>query len=195
MIFYQLPPVKDKWIFEDTAKGLQVFTPNSWTDFFYMHELTETMRQKDGENCADILNRMRSGTTTMEDVELLKSRQISEQLSSTMVDVMHIYSTNKAVKAFYQICYDKCTGEKYKVISVDRSIEKMSEIDKENAEKAIAEDKVPCSLDRDLYLAIGLLYEFTFNLNVEDGLVNGAAGYLKHVQYSDMSDKTNCLMV
>ena len=186
---YQLPPVKDKWIFEETAKGLQVFTPNSWTDFFYMHELTETMRQKDGENFADVLNRMRSGTNTVEDIKLLKSRQISEHLSSTMVDVMHIYSTNKAVKAFNQICYDKCTGEKYKVISVDRSIEKMSEIDKENVEKAIAEDEVPCSLDRDLYLAIGLLYELTFNLNVEDGLVNGAAGYLKVVQYSDMSDR------
>ena len=40
---YQLPPVRDKWIFENTSKGLEALAGHSWCDNFEIYELTQTM--------------------------------------------------------------------------------------------------------------------------------------------------------
>ena len=190
---YQLPPVLDCWIFEHNVRGLQVFTSNPWTEYFKVYELTETMRQLDGTNFADLLNRMRVNNVTQEDIDILKSREITQEKSFDMVNVQHIYSTNDAAKFFNGICFDQCLNKKYYITSVDRTIEKLGKEDRCSAEKSLRTQADTNSLERTLEVAIGLIYEVTHNLNVQDGLVNGAAGYLRYVQFSDISDRPMAL--
>ena len=44
---FQLKPVFDKWIFENSQTGYNALANNIWTDHFMLFELTEIMRQKD----------------------------------------------------------------------------------------------------------------------------------------------------
>ena len=186
---YQLPPVRDSWIFESSYKGLEVFTENIWTEEFQIYELTETMRQKDGGNFADILNRMRLGNVTQNDLDILKSREIPVEESMEMVNVMHIFATNQGVRDFNALCFQGCPNEKYTVTSVDRTIEKLQPEQIEEAEGYLVNSTDTGGLERNLELAIGLLYDLTYNINVPDGLVNGASGYLRHVQFTETNDR------
>ena len=47
---FQLKPVFDKWIFENSQSGYNEFAANIWTEYFTLFELTEIMRQKDDKN-------------------------------------------------------------------------------------------------------------------------------------------------
>jgi len=44
---FQLKPVFDKWIFENSQYGYNAFAINIWTEYFTLFELTEIMRQKE----------------------------------------------------------------------------------------------------------------------------------------------------
>ena len=186
---YQLPPVRDTWIFESSHRGLEVFTDNVWTEHFTMYELTETMRQQDGQIFAEILNRMRIGAVTDNDIRILKTREVPQEQSMEMVNVMHIYSTNDGVKYFNGLCFQGCQNDKFTITSVDKTLEKLTEAQITEAEGYLITTTDTGSLVRDLELAIGLLYELSYNINIPDGLVNGAYGYLRHVQFSDSNDK------
>ena len=128
---------------------------------------------------------MRIACSTPEDISTLKSRQISMDASDDMVDVMHIYSTNKAVKRFNSLCFDQCHNEKYTITSVDKTIEKLSQSLLNQANDLLYLKDTIETLERDLEVSIDLIYELTVNLNIPDGLVNGAAGYLKYVQFTE----------
>ena len=58
---FQLKPVFDKWIFENSQMGYNVLASNIWTEYFTLFELTEIMRQKDDKEFAELLNRLREG--------------------------------------------------------------------------------------------------------------------------------------
>ena len=58
---FQLKPVFDKWIFENSVIGYSALASNIWTENFALFELTEIMRQKDDREFAELLNRLREG--------------------------------------------------------------------------------------------------------------------------------------
>ena len=73
--FYQLPPIREKPIFEN-------FKNNSYNLYhpwlvFRMVELTEIMRQKDDQHFIRLLNRLRTGSQTEQDINCINSRSIS----------------------------------------------------------------------------------------------------------------------
>ena len=55
---FQLKPVFDKWIFENSKDGYSPLASNLWQKHFQMFELTQIMRQKD-KDFAEILYRIR----------------------------------------------------------------------------------------------------------------------------------------
>ena len=71
---FQLKPVFDKWIFENCQMGYNVLASNIWTEYFTLFELTEIMRQKDDKEFAELLNRLREGKHSEEDIAILKQR-------------------------------------------------------------------------------------------------------------------------
>ena len=50
---FQLKPVFDKWIFENSQIGYNILASNIWTEYFTLFELTEIMRQKNDKEFAD----------------------------------------------------------------------------------------------------------------------------------------------
>ena len=61
---FQLKPVFDNWIFNNTNHGYGDLATNIWNEYFTLFELTEIMRQKDDKEFAELLNRLREGNHT-----------------------------------------------------------------------------------------------------------------------------------
>ena len=74
---FQLKPVFDKCIFENSKSGYSALASNIWTQDFTLFELTDIMRQKDDRQFAELLNRLREGNHTDADLDVLKERRIN----------------------------------------------------------------------------------------------------------------------
>ncbi|PIK53898.1 hypothetical protein BSL78_09216 [Apostichopus japonicus] len=72
---FQLKPVFDGWIFNDLTEDYGPLASNLWKDHFMAFELTEIMRQKHDQSFAQLLNRLREGNQTDDDLRLLNTRQ------------------------------------------------------------------------------------------------------------------------
>ena len=70
---FQLKPVFDKWIFENSQIGYDALASNIWAEYFNI-ESTEVMRQKDDKEFAELLNRLREEKHSKDDIALLKQR-------------------------------------------------------------------------------------------------------------------------
>ena len=64
---FQLKPVFDKWIFENSQIGYDALASNIWAQYFTLLEFTEIMRQKDDKEFAELLNRLREGKHSKDD--------------------------------------------------------------------------------------------------------------------------------
>ena len=59
----------DRYIFKNLDNSeYAVLAPNKWQDHFNMFELKEIMRQRESKVFAEILNRLREGKHTKEDI-------------------------------------------------------------------------------------------------------------------------------
>ena len=78
--FFQLPPVNGTFLFDNSrCRSLTRLSINPWTTF-YMVELKETMRQKDDHKFAELLNRLREGNHTNEDITSLLTRKLPKNV-------------------------------------------------------------------------------------------------------------------
>ena len=59
-------------IFKDLDDEYGVLAPNIWKELFKMFQLKQTMRQREGKDFAELLNRLREGNQTKEDIAKLK---------------------------------------------------------------------------------------------------------------------------
>ncbi|CAB3977852.1 ATP-dependent DNA helicase PIF1-like [Paramuricea clavata] len=84
---FQLKPVFDNWIFENSKDGYAALATNLWQKYFQMFELSEVMRQREDKEFAEILNRIREGNHTEADIKILKERilNISSQHSTFLI--------------------------------------------------------------------------------------------------------------
>ncbi|XP_028405234.1 ATP-dependent DNA helicase PIF1-like [Dendronephthya gigantea] len=70
---FQLKPVMDGYIFKDIkSSDYSILAPNLWNKYFKMFELDEIMRQREGRLFAEILNRLREGRDTENDILKIK---------------------------------------------------------------------------------------------------------------------------
>ena len=72
---YQLKPVMGQFIFEDYKNNYGPLATNLWTEYFKIFELDEIMRQKEDKKFAQLLNRLRTGHHTENDIAILKKNQ------------------------------------------------------------------------------------------------------------------------
>ena len=74
---FQPEPVMDRYIFKNRDNSdYATLSPNKWQERFNMFELEEIMRQRDSKVFAEILNRLREGKHTKNDILKLKKRLI-----------------------------------------------------------------------------------------------------------------------
>ena len=110
---FQLEPVMDRYIFKNLDNSeYAILAPNKWQDNFDMFELQKIMRQRDSKVFAEILNRLREGKHTKDDILKLKERLIKENSLNDPMDVPHLFIQNKKVNEFNERVHNAATGGK-----------------------------------------------------------------------------------
>uniref|UniRef100_UPI00358FEAD2 uncharacterized protein n=1 Tax=Myxine glutinosa TaxID=7769 RepID=UPI00358FEAD2 len=169
--FYQLSPVKGKSLYAENV-GF-----NLWTDLFHIAELTQIMRQKDGE-FAETLNRLRTrkkcDPLDDKDKDTLQKCETGEE-----PDCIHIYATNEEV-------------DKHNLAKLASSCSNLVAINAEDFYRDPKSGKLQrkegqyikvfnTNLARRVTLAVGARVLLTKNIDVSDGLVNGVFGTVSHI--------------
>ena len=96
---YQLPPVGQPLLFSVVSDSYaQLYRSGSlWVDEFKMLELNEIMRQRGDSAFAELLCRVRTATCTPEDIDALKSREITADMPDYPNALLHVYRLNADV--------------------------------------------------------------------------------------------------
>ncbi|CAH3157086.1 unnamed protein product, partial [Pocillopora meandrina] len=96
-----LEPVMDGYVFKDMNNSeYRALAPNLWQELSTMFELEEIMRKRESKEFAQLLNRLREGNHTPEDIAKLKERCISENCTNYPIDVPHLFLQNSKVDEF-----------------------------------------------------------------------------------------------
>ena len=178
---FQLEPVMDRYIFKDIDNSeYAILAPNLWQDYFKMFELKEIMRQRESKVFSEILNRLREGNHTHDDILKIKERMVEENGVHDPMDVPHLFIQNIKVNEFNKRVHDAATGEKYFIKAIDSVI---------GANSAQLRDKIMSQIPDDprktkqiisiLQLAVGERTEVAINVQSKDGMTNGAGNVIK----------------
>ncbi|XP_078688663.1 uncharacterized protein LOC144920377 isoform X2 [Branchiostoma floridae x Branchiostoma belcheri] len=176
---YQVPPVKGISLYKERDRDIS----DLWNPNFEVVELEEIMRQKDDAAFAKLLNRMRvkrkKDKLSDEDDEVLSSRVLSVDFEADDYpkDALHIFSTNIAVaehndKMLRLRCPDVRCFEASDFVK-DPTTGSMKRRDLARGGKNDLPDVVK--------VGVGARVMLSRNVNVADGLVNGAFGTVSGV--------------
>ena len=114
-------PVMDSYVFKDIDNSeYGVLAPNLWHQYFKMFELQEIMRQRESKTFAEILNRLREGKQTKQDILVFKQRIVAE--NSTFLDIPHLFIENSQVDAFNDKVHNSAPGIKFTIQAQDSVI-------------------------------------------------------------------------
>ena len=182
---FQLKPVCDSFIFKNNCAGYAPLATNLWQQNAKMFELTTVMRQENGGQFAQLLNRMREGNLSESDNDLLATRLIkadSEEYDQVKGS-LHLYLQNERVDCHNLQTYLKAQTTKYDIKAIDCVVESVSaDVRRALLGRIPTDPRKTMQLQHELHIALGLKYEIVLNINTADGLTNGASCTVKCVQ-------------
>ena len=182
---YQLKPVGDYLISLDLKKGASSLGRNLWKELFTMYELVDIMRQKDDLAFAQLLNRLRLNEMTEEDKQKLQTRVVDRETGDYPKDALHLFAQNCFVDQHNDAILSQLPGEKIVIPCHDSVVS--ANIPASMHQSLI--DKLPKEygqtgqLKKSLTVVVGMIVVHTANVDVEDGLTNGATGVVKHIDF------------
>ena len=198
--FYQLPPVRDRFVFQN-GRGYVPASTHLWRDLFTMVELHTNMRQRNDTTYSEVLNRIRTGDHTPEDIQLLRTRLTSgivnpvqlrdAKFSSALYllprkEQVEEYNTQRLLELAQTTPVYEFKAEH--VILESRSLPH-GVTSRDVPERLIPKDDNNCAgLPHTLKLAVGAQVMLRRNIMCEDGLVNGARGEIVGFKWSDGAD-------
>ena len=183
---FQLKPVFDKWIFESDDENYGPIATNLWQKHFKMYELTQIMRQKEDKKYAKLLNRLREGNHTKDDIAVLKTRIIKNDPENETYpcDGTHLCTTNASVNAYNNAIFEKSSTDKAEVQAIDIIVGDISDELKEKTKKKIPADATKTmGLYAVVFVAVGRKYDLTGNVDVTDGMTNSAECLVQKIDY------------
>ena len=196
---FQLKPVFDKWIFENSQLGYSALANNIWTEYFTLFELTEIMRQKDDKQFAELLNRLREGMHSEDDIAILKQRILNKrpERDSYPMNMTHLFTTNASVDAHNNALYTHTKTDKAQIKSVDIIVGDISDDLKKQMKNKIPDDPTKTmGLYSVVSVATAAKYDLTTNIDVTDGLTNGAECVIENIDYRvDNSNRPSIIWV
>jgi hypothetical protein len=179
---FQLQPVFDKWIFENSNKDYGPLALNVWQEYFEMYELTQIMRQKEDKQFAELLNRLREGHHSQNDIEQLKTRILQPNCRNS--NVTHLFTTNKSVAAHNNKTFTCCNDDKAEIEAVDIVVGDISDDKKQQFKQRISSDSTKTmGLHSVLSVATSAKYDLTTNVSVNDGMTNGSECTICKIDY------------
>ena len=181
---YQLKPVMGQFVFEDYRNNYGPLATNLWTEHFKIYELTEIMRQKDDKKFAQLLNRLRIGAHTKNDIKILKSTKTKNKHLKNKNSIPHFYPTLQQVNLHNEKVTKKPNNFCIKSRCTDILPASISKILETNINTAISKRKITHTggLPQDVTLITNEQYDLISNIDVEDGLINGAQCIIKYIQ-------------
>ena len=192
---YQLPPVGQAPIFSTVSDSYaNLYCSGSlWVDEFKMIELDEIMRQRGDSAFCGLLCRVRTAECTNDDLSILKSREIVSSASDYPNHVLHVYRLNVDVDARNSFMLNALAPEteQYSIQASDAIAGQTQHIGLSTLSDKRADTG---GLHNVLKLAIGARVMLTTNVDVSDGLVNGARGEVVHIATNHPSSVTHVLV-
>ena len=177
---FQLEPPKAYYVFKEPLNkehAVAYHLRNLWRQFTVV-QLEENHRQGEDKTYGDLLNRLRVGEHTEEDIELLRTRIVPED-DPALSDALHIYGTNAKVNSRNDAKLNDIPGELFKIKAINSS----------KTVKTFKVDNAGCVKNTPflskLKLKIGAEVIMVHNVNTLDGLTNGARGVLVAVEKKD----------
>ena len=195
---YQLQPVMQDFIFVQPSDAYNVLATNLFIAHFTMFELDEIMHQKDDKTFAELLNRLRTGEHTKEDIQLLRTRQITEASSQEMSGIPHFFPTCRQRDLYNDTIMNKSVGHTVHISAIDAAPSDLSNAVQQQVLEA-AKNKTNVSstgnLPYTLMVKVGQLYDVTANIAVEDGIINGAECVIQYIEPSQHPTFPRCVWV
>ena len=183
---YQLPPVKSCAIYKrpNVIREPGDLAPLPWHDF-ELHELTQSMRQKDIE-FSKVLNviRVKVPESGSHEDKVLQSRQLNldEDDPSYPRHAMHVYARNVHAMTRNNKMLESLDGETYICNAKDREKDTHANI----ADVTFSNNPNKTgNLLNVLKLKIGARVMLTTNVDVTDGLTNGAMGTVTNLIFKN----------
>lgn len=179
---YQLKPVADSWIFSQSFQvaHLSCLATSLWIQLFNFYELHVIMRQEDDFAFAELLNRLREGLHTEEDVRTLHARKVDTE-TDRVIQMPHLFCRRQDVSSHNLSILEKMNGPDTVTVDAidDISVDVSSALRSLILEKIPDDSKLTMGLQKSLTLGIGLPAEVCLNIDTEDGLTNGAPCCIK----------------
>ena len=94
---FQLKPVMGQFVFENYKNDYGPLATNLWKENFKIYQLSDIMRQKDDKKFAELLNRLRTGTHSQNDIKLLKHTKTANKHLKKKESIPHFYPTLQQV--------------------------------------------------------------------------------------------------
>ena len=172
----QIKPVKGRYIME-CPKSKQFEMTHEIDSLWHKFDcivLERNHRQGDDKSYADMLNRIRIGKETEEDIELLKTR-IRKQNDPEIMnekDAIYIFGTNNKVNQMNKKRLNMLKAETMVIQAI--CLHKTIKDFKPSIDNAGNINNTPFQME--LKIKIGAKVMLTYNIDTSDGLTNGARG-------------------
>ena len=193
---YQLPPVGQSpiYISPHTAHILDDFASNGWEDM-KLHELTEIMWQKD-VHFAQNLNKigLAAQEEGSEEDRMLQGceLQVNEDHDCYPKDMTHVYAQNHYCDDWKNKRITSLQGYKYECVAFDNKKDHYTEL---TAIDGSLKPQKTGNLRKVLHVKVGDRVMLTTNIDVSDGLTNGAVGTVKYVITEEISMRVKVILV
>jgi hypothetical protein len=197
----QLPPVNGTAIFKapKSRKNKDYYSiqctenqpgGNLWSNFQVVY-LKTNFRQGEGNPWTEILNRVRVGEPTKEDISILKSRKPALLDSEKRKEAANIYFRNKDVKSYNEKMLKTLKSPRYDKkaqYDIPKGSNFVPPIDKDKG--TIGKS----NFSEYVQVKIGARVMLVYNINIPDLLVNGALGTVVGFEF-DKRGEVECIIV
>ena len=177
---YQLPPVCQPQLFSVPSTSDYARLHGSlWKENFDIVELSQSMRQRGDLEFSDILRRVRTATCNENDIQILKSREISATDSEYPVNALHVFAQNSQVDVFNQERFQCLDTTKFSINASDNETDiHTGTITRNNSPKTSTSGGLRNIVD----VAVNARVMVIVNVDVADGLSNGVVGTVVAVE-------------
>lgn len=150
--FYQLQPVAAHYVFDQTNfSGISNLWIKSIVPFF----LTTNVRQLEDPNYAALLNRVRTGEQTLQDIIILSQRTAVDCTKPPFINALRLYPTRKQCKEYNDRKLNELAASNFSKVVIIQAIDTTTNNDVVPNHLVPTDDSECGGLPRTLSIALG----------------------------------------
>ena len=151
------------------------------------------MRQKDDIAFTQLLNRVRTGSHTDDDIKCIQSRPITPGDKDYPSDALHIFAENALVDEYNVAHLEQIVSPQYKLKALDQV---PLHVRKHDIETVLSKGRSETGgLDTEIVIKENARVMLTTNVDITDRLINGQLGTVIKVNVDSVSNKPSTIFV